>query len=87
MPWVAGAPSAPLYPAVRDLALRLLAGEVLDLVDKSGTRWRASANGLDLILSGEPSPVLQDCTAFDVAHEVIRRLLAAQDALFERAGE
>jgi hypothetical protein len=77
MPWIA---SAPLYRDVYDLSLRLLAGEVLDLVDKNGMRWRASASRLDLIQKGEPSPLLENCTAFDVAYEVVRRLLAAWDA-------
>jgi hypothetical protein len=74
-----------LHPTVHDLAVRLLAGEVLELEDHDGMRWRASASRLDLILKGEPNPLLKDCTAFDVAYEIVRRLLAARQARLEHA--
>jgi hypothetical protein len=72
-----------LYPAVRELAVRLLAGEVLGLVDQQGMRWTARANRLDFVLRGEPGPVLENCTAYDVAYEVVRRslVLVVEDTL------
>jgi hypothetical protein len=57
-----------------DVAVRLLAGEVVDLVDEHGRRWRATATTLSLVHlgTGEAGLVLEG-SAGDVALEVARR--------------
>ena len=62
------------------IALRLLAGEVLEFHDEHrGRQWRATAHELLWVLAGEAAPVVEG-SAGDVAIEVARRKLG--DPLF-----
>ncbi len=54
------------------IAVRLLAGEALELDDEHGRHWRATASALSWVLAGEAAPVVEG-TAGDVAIEVTRR--------------
>jgi CheY-like chemotaxis protein len=60
------------------LAVRLTRGERLDLVDRDGWPWQASATTLAREMrDGECRPVVQGCAA-DVALEIVRRGLRAR---------
>lgn len=59
------------------LALRLLAGEILEFRDEYGRHWRATAHALLWVIAGEAAPILQG-SAGDVAIEVSRRGLDEQ---------
>jgi hypothetical protein len=61
------------------IAVRLLAGETLELSDAHGRHWRASAKSLDWVLAGESAPVVEG-TAADIAIEVARRELVETSA-------
>ena len=56
------------------IAVRLLAGETLELGDEHGRRWRASAQALEWVLAGEAAPGVEG-SAGDVAIEIARRRL------------
>jgi hypothetical protein len=62
---------APRYPDVRELAIRLLRGEVVQLEDEHGRRWRGEAGRLLVVLpgNGEAAAVLEG-DAFDVAERL-----------------
>jgi hypothetical protein len=64
----------PLLPHVRAfaIAVRLLAGETLELDDEHGRHWRATASALSWVLAGETAPVVEGC-AGDVALEIVSR--------------
>jgi hypothetical protein len=55
------------------LAVRLLAGEVLDLRDEHGRRWLATSAGLACLIAGQAVPVVDHVSAADVAIEITRR--------------
>src|SRR5579872_2565330 len=59
------------------IAVRLLAGEVMELADEHGRRWRASATVLAWVLAGDAAPVLEGSAA-DIAIEIARRELAEE---------
>jgi CheY-like chemotaxis protein len=62
------------------LAVRLVRGEVLDLVDEAGWPWSASATALQLRTFGatEWTTMVRGCAA-DVALEIVRRGLRSTD--------
>jgi hypothetical protein len=63
-----------LAALVFDIAVRLLRGEVLELEDEDGRRWRADARSLHLVLPGSrESGVVLEGTAADIALEIVRR--------------
>jgi hypothetical protein len=64
-----------MYDRAFALALRLLDGEEIHLVDDHGRRWRATATCLELELGGEWGPVYDELTTGDVVIEVVRRNL------------
>ena len=61
------------HDEIRELALRLLAGEVVDRVDEQGRHWRGTAEQLSLVQpgTGAVGPVL-----FADAYSVAARLVA-----------
>lgn len=71
-------PPCPSYQTVRDLAVKLLGGLVMEYLDEHGRRWRATSTALELVLpgSGASAPVIEGCAA-DVALEVVARHLRA----------
>ncbi len=70
------------------LAVRLIRGEVFDLVDEHDRLWHASATTLELVSprGGGPMPVIARGCAADVALEVIRRGLRARSRSDARSG-
>jgi hypothetical protein len=63
------------YPAVMALALRLIRGEVVELVDEHGRGWRATSTALSVVLpdARQPGPVLVDADTYDVAATLLSR--------------
>lgn len=57
------------YGEIRELALRLLAGEVIDVTDEHGRVWRGEASTLALVQpgTGAVGPVLEGVDAYTVA--------------------
>jgi hypothetical protein len=57
------------YENVRDLAVRLLRGDVVDVIDDRGRIWRGTREELSLVhpASGQVAPVLEATDAFSVA--------------------
>jgi hypothetical protein len=55
------------------LAVQLLNGEVIELVDQHARHWRGTADALFLVLpgSGEAGPVLEAADAYDVAERLV----------------
>jgi hypothetical protein len=63
------------YTAVMALALRLIRGEVVELVDEHGRGWRATSTALSVVLPDErqAGPVLLDADTYDVAVTLLAR--------------
>jgi hypothetical protein len=66
-----------VHPRAFAIAVRLLAGEVLELGDEHGRRWRASGTELAWVLAGNAAPVLEGSAA-DIAIEIARRELVEE---------
>ena len=62
------------YADAFDVAVLLLRGVELRLVDEHGQRWLATMDSLDLLMDGMAAPIVEG-TAGDVAIEVVRRRL------------
>lgn len=54
------------------IAVRLLAGETLELDDEHGRHWRATARALSWVLAGEAAPVVEGCAGDAAPHRGLR---------------
>src|SRR5262249_20477959 len=71
------------YSCVFALAVRLLRGEGLSLVDDDGWPWLAAATTLELKgLSGNPGTTMMRGCAADIALEIVRRGLRLTEEAF-----